>query len=221
MGIDESNSYQKIDEYIHYMPKKEVQSQNEFLKGQKINPLNKTIINDLSSPPDKLNNENNDNINGMNFKIIGGNSSQENKIEFEDELDCLSVDESLKIVPKSKEKIRIKNLRIDKKNMSNKIEEKKNIEIEIDKNNYETFNAPKMLTSKNFYNKKIKYNKNDEEDDKKEEKKISKNKNINEKKFSNIKSISKNFQIISILNKIFLDYKNIYLYIPIHLYYIK
>ena len=153
--------------------------------------------NDLSSFPDNLNNENNeknDNINEM--KIIGGNSSQGNKLEIEDKLDCLSVDDHLKKVP-NKEKIRPKNLRIDKKSMSNKIEEEKNIEIEIDKNNYETFNAPKMLTSKNFYNKKIKYNKNDEEENKKEEKIISKNKNINEEKVSNIKSISENFQIIN------------------------
>ena len=99
------------------------------------------------------------------------------------------------MVPKHQEKIRIKNLRNNKKRMFNKIEEEKNIEIEIDKNNYETFNAPKMLTSKNFYNKKIKYNKNDEEENKKEEKIISKNENINEEKVSNIKSISKNFQI--------------------------
>ena len=196
MGADESNSYQKIDEYIHYMPKKEVQSQNECLKGQKINPLNKSKNNDLLSFPDNLNNENNENNDNINeMKIIGGNSSQGNKLEIEDKLDCLSVDDHLKMVPKHQEKIRIKNLRIDKKRMFNKIEEEKNIEIEIDKNNYETFNAPKMLTSKNFYNKKIKYNKNDEEENKKEEKIISKNENINEEKVSNIKSISKNFQI--------------------------
>ena len=68
MGNKELNSCQKIDEYLPYKPKNEVKFQNDLLKGEKISPLNKSIINDISSPPDKLNNENNNNINVLLYK---------------------------------------------------------------------------------------------------------------------------------------------------------
>ena len=59
-----------------------------------------------------------------------------------------------------------------------------------------------MSTSKNFYHKRIKYDKNKKEEDEKEEKKMSTNNANDENKVSNIKSIGENFQIISSLIKI-------------------
>ena len=199
MGNDEPNSNPKKNESPPKKPKKEIKFQNEFLKSKKINSLNKSIIDDLISPPNKQNKENNDNINDINFQgISGGNNSKRNKIEkLTEDLDCLSVDNRLKNQHKFRNVKRFINNRNDTKKMSNKIENEKNIKIGINRNNYETINNPMMSTSKNFYRKKIKYNENDEED-KKEEKKIYKNNNNNkneEEKASNIKSISENFQI--------------------------
>ena len=182
MGNDESNSNPEKDKSPPKKPKRKIAFQSKYIKSIKITPLNKNIIDDLSSPQNKQNNETNFDINETDWVIISGNNSQGNKIkEKTEDLEYLNVD-----IPKPKEKRRPKKLSIDTKNMSNKIEEEKNNESSI---------VPKMSISKNFYNNKINYNKNDEEEDKKEEKKISKNKNSDEKKVVAIKSISENFQI--------------------------
>ena len=197
MGSDESNSNSKKDESLQKKPKKEIKFQNEFLKSKRINTLNKSIIDDLISPQNQPKNENNDNINDINFNgISGGNNSTGNEIEkLTKDLDCLSVDDRLQNKNKINDINKRKNKRIDIKNMSNKIQKEKNINIGIDRKNYETINNPMMSTSKNFYHKRIKYDKNKKEEDEKEEKKMSTNNANDENKVSNIKSISENFQI--------------------------
>ena len=172
MGSDESNSNPKKNEFLQKKPKKEIKFQNEFLKSKRINTLNKSIIDDLISPQNQPKNENNDNINDINFNgISGGNNSTGNEIEkLTKDLDCLSVDDRLQNKNKINDINKRKNKRIDIKNMSNKIQKEKNINIGIDRKNYETINNPMMSTSKNFYHKRIKYDKNKKEEDEKEEK---------------------------------------------------
>ena len=139
----------------------------------------------------------NPNMNGINFKgFTGGNSSninKEKKIEknLENKFDLLSND-NIKVekLPKFSDfkkfyKILNKN-KVNKYHMANKMENKKELNIEIDKKNYLTNNDPMNMTADNFHSKKINFN--DEQ-----------NKNIIEikenKKVSPIKNIKKNFKI--------------------------
>ena len=200
MGNDEQKESNNNEQSPPKQQKKVTKFQNEYLKNKNCDPLINNIIRDLSSSQNNPNNDDNDNdnINNINFKgATGGNNSNNKKIEkISEDLDSVSVNDRLIKQNRLNDFKMKKKINMDIKKMSNKVEKEKKIRnIEIDRNNYGTIDAPMMSTSKNIYRRKIKYNQNNKEEDKKEGKKISINENASQEKVSNIKSISQNFQI--------------------------
>ena len=89
-----------------------------------------------------------------------------------------------------------KNL-INKNNMTNKLEQKKNLNIDTSRNNFNkinNINEPFMMTADNFHSKKISFN-NNKEQKKEKDNKIEKKEEKNNKNDSPIKNVMENFKI--------------------------
>ena len=173
MGNNEHNGYKKNS----------IKFQNEFLSSRTVNPLNNISIKHSSSSQNEQNNE--ESIGEYDINSNEGNNSFNN--EEEKKTDILNSHTADAIM---NEQNILKDIIKDE---NNEIEKEK--KIENDKNNDGMSNIPMMSTEKNLNSKRINFNKNNEEKDKKEEKNILKNKNNDEEKISNVKSINENVQI--------------------------
>ena len=175
------------------------------------------------SPPEnqqpKINEDtiNNNNLNNINFPgVTGGNNSKIEKPSIK-ENKSLNIDLDIKSVDNRRYRRfnRVVNKKANnnqKNNMVNKLEKKKNLNIDTNQNNNDIKIDPMMMTADNFHSKKIAFPKNEDQNKKLEVKKnIITNKKEEDIKKNNspIKNVMQNFRNNNINNNDYNINKNL------------